>query len=147
MMHVPERVFVVSPMDRSVGARFGDSLRLLGYDLSVGADTIDVTLHWEALRRMDHSYKFFVHLYEAESGELAAQRDVIPYDWQYPTVWWEANEVVSDQVRVPLDEVPSGVYQLAVGIYDAVTLDRLGIYGDGLSVISEALILQEVGLP
>jgi hypothetical protein len=146
-MQVPERVFVAPPAERVVEARFGDALRLLGYDLQVDADTLEVTLHWRALRRMDRSYKFFVHLYDVESGELVAQKDVIPYDWQYPTAWWEANEVVSDQVRVPLDEVLSGTYHLAVGIYDAGTLDRLGIHGDGLSVTSEALVLQEVGVP
>jgi hypothetical protein len=147
VMHAPERVFVAPPMERAVEARFGDALRLLGYDLGVDAGAMDVTLHWEALRRMDRSYKFFVHLYDVESGEIAAQRDVIPYDWQYPTVWWEANEVVSDRVRVPLDEVPSGTYQLAVGVYDAETEDRLGIYGEGLPVTSQALVLQEVTVP
>ena len=96
---------------------------------------------------MDRSYKFFVHLYDLEDGELVAQKDVIPYNWQYPTVWWKANEVVSDQVRVPLETVPAGTYHLAVGIYDSETLDRLDIQGDGLSVISEALVLREVTVP
>jgi hypothetical protein len=146
-MHVPERVFVAPPMERTVEARFGDALRLLGYDLRVDASAIDIVLHWRALRRMDKNYKFFVHLYDVPSGELAAQKDVIPYDWQYPTVWWEADEVVSDRVGVPLEGVLAGTYQLAVGIYDARTEDRLSIHGDGLSVISEALILQEVTLP
>jgi hypothetical protein len=147
VMHVPERVFAAPPAEHGLEARLGDALRLLGYDLGVDANAVDVILHWKALRRMDRSYKFFVHLYDVESGEIVAQRDVIPYDWQYPTVWWEANEVVSDQVRVPLDEVPSGTYQLAVGAYDAQTEDRLGIHGEGLSVTSGALILQEVTVP
>jgi hypothetical protein len=147
VMHVPERVFVAPPMEQGVEARFGDALLLLGYDLSVEADAIDVTLHWKALRRMERSYKFFVHLYDVESGEIVAQKDVIPFDWQYPTVWWEADEVVSDLVHVPLDKVLSGTYQLAVGVYDAQTEDRLGIYGEKLSVTSGALILQEVTVP
>jgi hypothetical protein len=147
VMHAPERVFVAPPVQCGVEARFGDALRLLGYDLSVDADAMDVTLHWKALRRMERSYKFFVHLSDVESGEIVAQKDVIPFDWQYPTVWWEANEVVSDLVRVPLEQVPSGTYQLAVGVYDAQTEDRLGIYGEGLSLASGALILQEVTVP
>lgn len=147
VMHVPERVFVAPPMERGVEARFGNDLRLLGYDLSVDADALDVILHWRALRRMERSYKFFVHLYDVESGDIVAQRDVVPYDWQYPTVWWEANEVVSDRVHVPLDQVLPGTYQLAVGVYDAQTEDRLGIHGEGLSVTSGALILQEVTVP
>jgi hypothetical protein len=147
VMHAPERVFVAPPIERGVEARFGDALRLLGYDVSVDAGALDVTLHWKALRRMLRSYKFFVHLYDIEGGEIVAQRDIIPYDWQYPTVWWEAAEVVSDQVHVPLDKVPAGVYQLAVGAYDAETIDRLDIRAEGLAVRSGALILQEVAVP
>jgi hypothetical protein len=147
VMHVPERVFVAPPVDRTVEARFGDALLLLGYDLSVDADAMDVILHWKALRRMERSYKFFVHLYDVMSGDIVAQKDVIPYDWQYPTVWWEANQVVSDRVPVSLDEVLSGTYQLGVGVYDAQTEDRLGISGEGLSVASGALILQKVTVP
>jgi hypothetical protein len=130
-----------------VGARFGDALRLLGYDLNVDTAAADVTLHWKALRRMEKSYKFFVHLYDVETLDIVAQKDVIPYDWGYPTVWWEAEEIVSDQIHVPLDGVSSGEYLLAVGAYAPDTKERLPISGEGLNVLSRALILQEVAVP
>jgi hypothetical protein len=147
VMRRPERTFDIPPMDRTLNARFGDALRLLGYDLRVGADAVDVTLHWRALRRMEQSYKFFVHLYDAESRELVAQRDTVPYDWQYPTVWWEVDEVVSDELSIPLDDVQANTYDLAVGVYDPETKDRLVFRGDGASVTPETLVLQEVTVP
>jgi hypothetical protein len=147
VMHMPERVFSAPPMEREVGARFGDVLQLLGYDLNIDADAANVTLHWKALRRMEKSYKFFVHLYDVNSREIAAQKDVIPYNWGYPTVWWEAEEVVSDKVRVPLDGVSSGEYLLAAGAYSPETKERLPISGEELNVLSRALILQKVSVP
>lgn len=147
ILHMPERVFSIPSMEQEVGAHFGDALQLLGYDLDIDADAARVTLHWNPLRRMETSYKFFVHLYSAESREVAAQKDVIPYDWGYPTVWWEAEEVVSDSIRVSLDEVPSGQYLLAAGVYDPETAERLPVSGEGLTAFSEALILQEVSVP
>jgi hypothetical protein len=95
---------------------------------------------------MDQSYKFFIHLYDIESGDIIAQADVIPRDWTYPTTWWEAGEVVSDEIQ--LTSVVPGQYQLAVGVYDPETGERLCAqdYGD-LVVVSDSLILQEVTVP
>ena len=147
VIHMPERVFSVPPMEREVAAQFGDALQLLGYDLTIDAAAADVTLHWEVLRRMEKSYKFFVHLYDVDTHDIVAQKDVVPYNWGYPTVWWEAEEIVSDEIRVPLDGVSSGEYLLAAGAYDPDTNERLPISGEELNVLSRALILEEVSVP
>ena len=42
---------------------------------------------------MDISYKFYVHVFDAESGELAAQLDTVPRDWSYPTNVWDARGI------------------------------------------------------
>jgi hypothetical protein len=141
-----ERTFQIPKMEVANGATFGTDLRLLGYDLQQIGETTVVTLHWQALRRMDLSYKFFIHLYDIESGDIIAQADVIPRDWTYPTTWWEAGEVVSDEIQ--LASVVPGQYQLAVGVYDPKTGERLCVqdYGD-LVVVSDSLILQKVTVP
>jgi hypothetical protein len=126
-MPLPPRVFTRPSMQVEVDALFGDVLRLMGYDLAQGGDELAVTLHWQALRRMDESYKFFVHLYDVESGELVVQADVVPRGWTYPTAWWEAEEVVSDEVRLSLSEVPAGKHRLAVGAYNPDTGERLAV--------------------
>jgi hypothetical protein len=122
-----ERTFEVPDMAVPVEAAFGDRLRLLGYDLEQSGESVHLTLHWKALERMETAYKFFVHLYDAESGELVAQKDVMPYDWSYPTTWWEAEEVVSDDIELPLEDVPPGKYLLGIGVYNPGTGERLAI--------------------
>jgi hypothetical protein len=94
---------------------------------------------------MDESFKFFLHLYDVESGALVAQVDVVPRGWAYPTTSWEAGEVVSDDLHLPLNEVPAGTYRLVVGVYDPDTGDRLPVHGAGAS--AEVLSLQEIVLP
>jgi hypothetical protein len=145
-MPIPPRAFTPPAMQTEVDATFGGDLRLLGYDLVSGGDGMRVTLHWQALRRMDLSDKFFLHLYDA-GGELAVQVDVVPRGWTYPTSWWEAGEVVSDEINLPLNEVAPGRYRLAVGVYHSETGDRLSVSSETLPVRSDALILQEVTIP
>jgi hypothetical protein len=119
------RVFVPPTTMHALSADFGDSLALLGYNIKPGDEVLRLTLHWQAQKRMDVFYKFFVHLYGVDSGVLVTQTDVVPRDWTYPTTWWEAGEVVSDEILLPLKEVPPGQYQLAVGVYDAESGERL----------------------
>jgi hypothetical protein len=132
-------------MANEVGAAYGDDLRLLGYDLERAADSLHVTLHWQALQRMDVSYTMFVHVFDPATGNIVAQADVVPYGFTYPTAWWEAGEVVSDEVVVSLDEVPPGTYGLATGVYDADTGDRLAISDQHTDFVvdDDRLILSE----
>jgi hypothetical protein len=62
-------------------------------------------------------------------------------------MYWEAGEVVADVMVLPLSEVPSGGYRLAVGVYDAITGERLPDDAGDLTVLSDALILQAVTIP
>jgi hypothetical protein len=143
-----ERVFAVPAMEEKSGAVFGTALRLLGYDLETAEEHVALTLHWKALRRMDVSSKFFLHLYDVESGTLAAQTDVIPRGWSYPTVWWESGEVVSDRVSLSLDGVAAGRYHLAVGVYNSETGERLPVsISDESVVLARALVLREMMVP
>jgi hypothetical protein len=144
-MLLPERSFAVPVMSHEAGAAFGDDLRLLGYDLETEADSLRITLHWQALRRMGVSYTMFVHVFDPTTGEIVGQADVMAYGYTYPTAWWEAGEVVSDEVAISLEGVPAGEYGVAVGVYDADTGDRLAISGQlpAFVVDDNRLILPE----
>ena len=114
---VPSDQASFSTPQHATSETFGQDLRLLGYDVAQDAEALRLTLHWRAERRMSHYYKFFVHLFVPDTLELVAQADVVPRDWTYPTTWWEAGEVVSDEIILPLEGVPGGWYALAVGVY------------------------------
>jgi len=111
------RVFDVPAFQRAVSETFGDDLTLLGYDLDQESDALHLTLHWRSERRMSQYYKFFAHLLDADTSTILAQADWVPRNWTYPTHWWESGEVVSEDITVPLDQIPDGRYTLTVGVY------------------------------
>lgn len=114
---------------RAVNVTWGTALRLHGYRLTVEGDALHLELHWQARRKMAVDYKFFLHLFDAATGELAAQQDVMPRDWGYPTSWWGEREVVADRITLPLTDVPAGTYRVGFGAYDPLTGERLPLHG------------------
>ncbi len=69
----------------------------------------------------------FLHLTDADSGELVAQVDYIPQSWVYPTDWWVEGEYIADPISLPVADLPSGNYQVWLGIYDPDTGERLSV--------------------
>jgi hypothetical protein len=143
----------VKPLDRQFSltrpewvqtAVWQNLIQLNGYDLNQTAEQLSLSLHWQALSRPEKSYKFFVHLIDAASGELVAQADYVPRDWTYPTNWWEAGEVVVDTAVLPLESVGSGTYQLLVGLYDPDSGERLLATTPENNTPADALLLTEI---
>ena len=130
-------------MDESgLGTVFGDPsgaepitdangwIRLKGYAITPKVrpgGAILLTLLWESLRPVDQSYHVFVHLLD-ERGAIVAQKDGQPVQWTRPTNSWQPGEQIADRYGILLSEtfVP-GRYQLAVGLYDPVTGQRLPV--------------------
>ena len=104
---------------------FGEDLRLVGYDLETTSAELGLVLYWQAMNRMDQPWKFFVHVFDPDSGAVVAQADVMPRNWTYPTNWWAEGEYVDDPISVSLDGVPSGTYWIAVGVYHPDSGERL----------------------
>jgi hypothetical protein len=122
------RVFDPPSPAHPLDVHWGDMVRLRGYDLLEAAESLEITLYWQAERRMEGSYKVFVHLVDLTTGTVAAQYDAVPRHWTYPTHWWERDEVVEDTISLPLDGVPPGRYRIGVGFYDQETGERVPAY-------------------
>jgi len=135
-------------VDKQMGVPFGRELQLLGYAVEQQGEVIDLTWYWQALRDVETSYKLFVHMYDAETGALVSQRDVVPGNWSYPTSRWAEGELVSDKVTLSIENVPPGTYQMAVGAYNAETDGRLPVSpSKAWTVVGNAVVLQEVTIP
>jgi hypothetical protein len=119
------RVYELPDDVQSADAFWEEKIGLPGYRLHGTRDQLEMTLYWQALSRMDASYKFFTHLVNESNGAVVAQNDAVPRQWSYPTNWWEQNEVVEDTIVLPVDDVAPGNYLLYVGWYDPETGDRL----------------------
>jgi len=123
----PPCVLQVPPDAVGVNAVFGDQLRLLGYQLHRDGDHLRLVLHWRAERRMDSDYTIFVHVFDPATAIPVAQDDSMPHRGALPTRLWGSGEAVRDVIPVFLDGVPDGDYGVAVGVYDATTMERLPV--------------------
>ncbi|MFL7790947.1 MAG: 6-pyruvoyl-tetrahydropterin synthase-related protein [Anaerolineae bacterium] len=112
------RVWELPEMQQEVGARFGNAIELAGYDLAREGDTLRLTLYWRALVAPERHHMFFVHVADPTTGVPVTQIDTMPRGYTYPTGMWTAGEVISDEVKLSLADVPPGQYDLAIGWYD-----------------------------
>ena len=108
----------------AAAADFGGVIRLAGYETARAADSLLVSLAWEASSAPSLDYTAFVHVLDG-AGKLIAQTDRPPAG--YPTGDWRPGEIVIDHFVVQLPAgLPPGEYRLQTGFYDPATVARLG---------------------
>jgi hypothetical protein len=136
----------------SLSAKFGDSIQLLGFDLTSNGDVehprpgdqIGVSLLWQAQKKLDTDYTVAVYLM-SPSGNIVLQQDRQPVGGFRPTTTWEPGNSLRDNYGFILpNSLPPGKYQLWTVIYDGASLARLSVTGiDGRS-IGDHLILSTI---
>ena len=117
--------------DNILPAAFADQIDLLGYNLShhrlASGQSLELTLFWSPRGRPTQDYTVFVHLLDSQ-GQLQGQADSPPTSGKYPTSVWDAGEVIADLHTLSLaPDLPAGEYNLAIGLYDPQTGQRLQI--------------------
>ncbi len=118
-----KRTDQLPPMQFTSGAAFGP-ITLAGYDLALDAETLTLTLHWQAAGAAAADYKYFVHVFNPADESIAAQSDSYP---ALPTSQWFVGEVVGETTSLPLDDLESGtLYNIGLGWYDPASGGRLG---------------------
>jgi hypothetical protein len=133
------------------GARFGDYIRLVGYDLPAGEaptpipGNLPVTLYWQALAPTPGRYKLFVHLVDpGNPAGIRAQADLYP---SLPTNTWMPGEYLRDDVTLELPPgLAPGRYDLHFGFYDEATGNRLPLFDAAGQPLGDSLLLQQIAV-
>lgn len=118
-----------------VDATFGGAITLLGYDLNPAGtlwppNFAHVTLFWRAEQDSLPDLSVAVRLRD-EAGRIRAQVGGRPVDGHYPTVDWQAGEVVRDQHSFWLaGDADPGRYAVEVAVTDAQSGESLPPTGD-----------------
>ncbi len=107
-------------------ATFGAELALPAYSLDSSprrpGQTIDITLTWQALDTMPHRYVASLHLLDSDVAMWGQIDHVLGDDFEYPNILWAPGEVVSQTLRLPIDEdAPPGLYTLEFSVYDKIS--------------------------
>ncbi len=106
-----------------------EGIVLQGYSLTpmepVPGQSLQLTLYWQSEQTPGQDYTVFVQLLDS-AGQQIAGADSPPVDGDYPTSLWRAGEIIDDPhtMLLPAD-LPPGDYQLAVGLYDPASGQRL----------------------
>jgi 4-amino-4-deoxy-L-arabinose transferase-like glycosyltransferase len=134
----------VATIPHRLDVEFGDTVRLLGYDLQVDAvqpgDQVPVTLYWEALAPADRDYAVFVHLL-GEGELLVSQRDTFPGLGQLSTTWLAPGFRWADRtvLQVPATAYAPDVTQFQVGLFHIPTDERLPAVGSNGAPLGHAV--------
>jgi hypothetical protein len=129
--------------------RLGPAIRLVGYQLvtpeSVPGGEMQLLLHWQADAAPQEDFTVFVHVLN-DSGEIAAQQDTMPGDGELRTSQWAVGPLIDDLHVVPLPlNLPAGEYQVAIGLYNWQTGERLPVQlPSGEEVPDRAIVLEQV---
>lgn len=126
---------ILPPQVMTDDVLFGESVRLVGYDINgtvFGAgDTLMMRPYWQALTVPNPNLSLFVHLYREDTPtELVAQWDGAPAKSTRLTgTWDDPDEIImgTDAMLALPDELPAGDYTLAFGLYDYTTGVRLSV--------------------
>ena len=133
------------PMKYPLSANLGNMVQLLGYDLSTDrlkpGDTLQLTLYWQALKKMEANYSVFTHLID-EDNHIWGQKDNWPVNNTHPTTEWVKGEIVIDRYDIIVDrDAPPGECTLEIGMYDLATNERMPILDAQRQVKDNAIIL------
>jgi hypothetical protein len=135
---------------REAGGCFDDTLCLLGYDVARDAGQLALTFYWQAERTMEHDYVLSTRIVDSTTPSVAVwSHDAAPREWQYPTTWWDAGEVVSETVTCPLDEVPEGQYRLGMVVYEPNSGAALPVTSTARAdtALDQILLLESITVP
>ena len=136
----------LSPQHR-IQARLGDSISLLGFDVSSSAirqgGTLTVTLYCTAISQVKSNYTVFVHV-DDDRGKILAQSDSYPVEGHYPTSQWTPGYVVADVHHILIPATADGTRHVTVGLYQLETMRRLPIFDQSSRPIGDQLRLTDV---
>jgi hypothetical protein len=104
--------------------RFGDAIELRAADVNRRGNWLALWLHWYALQAPGVDTKYFVHLLDAD-GNVVAQDDGIHVKNTRPSSEWQADEMISDLIEMPLWNLKPGAYRIAVGLTNPDTGERI----------------------
>jgi len=121
---------------------FGHQLEFLGYELADDVlspgEWAQLTTYWRVLEDVAAPLPLaiFVHLLDNQSNVWAG-RDIL----SVATAGWEAGDIFVQVHRFPLrSDIPSGQYQVEIGVYSRTDMQRFAIFEEGQPVADRLLL-------
>ena len=112
---------------QTFSADFGGMARVLGYAVQPADRQMAIEWYWQRENQIDHPYVVFNHLVDSQ-GQIVAQQDSRPQAGQPLMTCWQPGEIYADRHVIELPAgLPAGAYRLQMGLYNAVTGQRVPV--------------------
>lgn len=125
-------------------AQFENIGMLKGSTIVQAETELEVENVWLVSNRPSGNFFSFVHVVDPSSGTIVAQRDWIPVDGQRPTQGWRPDEVIIDQHRLDLSQIPNGRYLITTGLYLPNTFERPLVTQEGNQLPDRQVVVGEI---
>jgi hypothetical protein len=119
--------FIVGPQDAAlepIGAIFDGGIELAAgsvLDEPRSGEPLPMAFDWRVTEPVDDSLAMFAHLIH-DKNDFIAQWDAVPGSELSPMESWEPGELVRHQFALHLpSELPTGEYEIQVGIYSSTS--------------------------
>ncbi|MCL5075908.1 MAG: glycosyltransferase family 39 protein [Chloroflexi bacterium] len=112
---------------------YAGQMELIGYELPettvLPGGTLELTLYWRSLDRMNRDYSIFIHLF-GKDNQWLGQRDTFPGGGTYPTRLWRVGDIVRDTYRLHISQtaIAPALGQIQVGLYLFPSMEVLPAY-------------------
>ena len=128
-------------------ARFGKSVKLLGYGLRPyeprPGGVLELAYYWMALQWIPEDLSIFVHF--RLDDQIRLQQDHAPLAGRYPTSRWREGERIRESYRLRLPrDLPPGEYEIRIGVWNPKTGERLRVTDTSLPDFRDAVGLATV---
>ena len=144
---------VPTTIQNPLRANLANRVSLLGYDVAQTSikpgSVLHLTLYWQAQATTETGYTVFTHLLYKD-GQIWAQKDSVPMQGTYPTTSWLPGEIIVDEYEITVrSEAAPGEYVLEIGMYNAITGERLPALDEKGQELGDAvsLVTVKVGTP
>ncbi|MBZ0289545.1 MAG: hypothetical protein K8I30_18125, partial [Anaerolineae bacterium] len=92
-------------------------------DYTTGAKQMPIEVDWYTDGGAQGDYKVFVHILD-DNDQIVAQADTYPGSGTLPPGNWLPG-ILHDTIMIDVDQVPAGIYRVAIGLYNPYTFERL----------------------
>ncbi len=110
----------------AVGAIFGESIELIGFDRAESEQETALTLYWRSLAPLPANLDVFIHVID-EAGNIISQVDREPAGGLAPTGLWQPGDVIRDRYRLDIPKSSGRAYSIQVGLYERSSGERLHV--------------------
>ena len=103
----------------------------IGYEVQPSDRQLTIDWYWQRDQQIDQPYVVFNHLLN-DRNEIVAQQDDRPQHGEPLMTCWQFGEIYQDQQVLDLKpDLPAGQYALEMGLYNAVTNQRVPVTENG----------------